>query len=74
MTGTKEQEHQQHQEGEEGEDLNRASEAELVAAKMRMSVMFENNRRQPGSAGYVHDVRRDFDQAEEECGWDEDSC
>ncbi len=55
-------------------DLNRASEDDLAAAKMRMNAIFEKNLKKPGSAGYVHDVRRDFDEPEEECDWDEDSC
>jgi len=55
-------------------DLNRASEDDLAAAKMRMNAIFEKNAKKPGSAGYVHDVRRDFDGPEEECEWDEDSC
>lgn len=40
---------------------------------MRMNVVFEQNLLKPGSPGYVHDVRKDFDDAEEECDWDEDS-
>lgn len=59
--------------GQDEGDLNLAPENELAAAKMRMNVMFEQNLLRPGSAGYTHDVRREFDQAEEECDWDEDS-
>lgn len=58
---------------EDAKDLNLASENELAAAKMRMNVVFEQNLLKPDSPGYVHDVRRDFDQPEEECDWDEDS-
>lgn len=58
---------------QDGGDLNLASENELAAAKMRMNVIFEQNLLMPGAPGYVHDVRRDFDQAQEECDWDEDS-
>lgn len=66
------QDRRQKQKQHEG-DLNLASENELAAAKMRMNVIFEQNLRRPGSEGYIHDVRRDFDQAEEECDWDEES-
>lgn len=56
------------------EDFNRASEADLAAAKKSMSIVFEQNLRKPGSPGYIHDLRKDFGQAEEECDWDDDSC
>lgn len=57
---------------EQQQDLNRASENELAAAKVRMDVVFKLNLLKPGSPGYVHDVRKDFDQPEEDCDWDED--
>lgn len=55
------------------EDLNHASDAEVAAAKRRMDVIFQQNLRKPDAPGYVHDMRRDFGEPEEECDWDEDS-
>ena len=69
-----EQEQEQELELEQYEgDLNLASENELASAKMRMNVVFEQNLLKPGSPGYAHDVRKDFDQPKEDCGWDDDS-
>lgn len=53
-------------------DLNHASESDLAAAKAQMNEVFQQNLRKPGAPDYVHDLRRDFGSAEEDCDWDED--
>lgn len=67
------QEQREREDEHEHQDLNRASDAELAAAKMRMDVLFKQNLHKPGSSGYAHDVRKEFDPPEEECDWDEES-
>lgn len=38
-----------------------------------MNVAFQQNLRKPGAPGYIHDLRKDFSSAEEDCDWDSDS-
>lgn len=67
------QEHARTREDQPEEDLNHVSDAELAAAKRRMDVLFLQNQCHPGSPGYIHDIRKDFEPPQEACDWDEDS-
>ena len=54
-------------------DLNKASDAEVERAKREMDVLFDANRKKPDDPSYVHDVRIDFEPADEDNDWDEES-
>lgn len=56
---------------EDDGDLNSASQAELAAAKKKMDVTFQHNLHKPDAPGYLHDLRKDFGEAKEQCDWDE---
>lgn len=55
------------------EDFNCVSESELSLAKQRMDVIFQRNFCRPGEAFYVHDTKKNFAEATEDCGWDDES-
>jgi hypothetical protein len=54
------------------EDLNKASDIKLRIAKANMNVGFEENQISKTDAQYKYDVRADFGETTEDCGWDED--
>ena len=53
-------------------DLNKATDEELVVAKAKMSVQFEENRLKPGDNDYVWDKQVSFAPPEEASEWDDD--
>eukprot|EP00163_Fabomonas_tropica_P011815 TRINITY_DN2272_c0_g1_i16.p1 TRINITY_DN2272_c0_g1~~TRINITY_DN2272_c0_g1_i16.p1 ORF type:complete len:152 (-),score=36.68 TRINITY_DN2272_c0_g1_i16:43-498(-) len=53
-------------------DLQQVPEEELKRIKDEMEKDFEKNALKPGDEGYVHDVRKDFGEAESDCEWDDD--
>ena len=54
-------------------DLNNVSERQLQSAKAMMNVDFSAKVIRPGDEGYVYDKQVEFDEPEEDCGWDDDS-
>ncbi|CAJ1352814.1 unnamed protein product [Effrenium voratum] len=53
-------------------NLNKLPDDELMRHKARMNATFIAHQRKPGDDGFVYDVRVDFPEAEQECGWDSD--
>ena len=51
-------------------NLNKASDAELDAAKGKMDKLFEANRIRKGDEGFEWDKRVDFEEGDEESSWD----
>ena len=54
-------------------DLNKASDAEVAAAKAKMDVEFNKKQLKPGDDGFEWDVRMDFEAGGESNDWDEES-
>ena len=50
-------------------DLNKVSDQELLKAKQRMDVIFDNQRLRPGDVRYEYDKRVDYDP-ESDSSWD----
>lgn len=53
-------------------DLNGLDQEELDEYKRLMEVDFDKNAIKPGDPRYQHDVQVEFDDPEEDCGWDEE--
>jgi hypothetical protein len=57
----------------EDDDLNVVSQEELVKAKQRMDIEFEQNRKKPGDSDFQYEVEQDFSGKQTEpSGWDSD--
>lgn len=52
-------------------DYNHVSETQLKLAKSKMSAVFNENVIAPGQEGYVYDKQVEFEEGDEESGWDE---
>ena len=52
-------------------DLNKVSEFRLKAAKLEMDVGFAQTLKRPGDDGYEYDKSVEFEDAEEDCDWDD---
>ena len=53
-------------------DLNKLSPEEVQAHKNRMDELFNKHAKKPGDAGFVYDMRQEFQAGDEECSWDDD--
>ena len=52
-------------------DLNNVSERQLQSAKAMMNVDFSAKAVRPGDEGYEYDKQVEFNEPEEDCGWDD---
>ncbi|CAL1166425.1 unnamed protein product [Cladocopium goreaui] len=51
-------------------NLNKLSDNELARHKAKMNTSFLANQMKPGDNGFVYDMRVDFPDADQSCGWD----
>ena len=53
-------------------DLNKLTPEEVKVHKDMMEKQFTQNAKKPTDPDFVYDMRREFNQGDEECSWDDD--